>query len=105
MLDLTEKRVTGPAIRLHSADNVVVARTDIETGSNVEGYNIVARNLVPAGYKIAIRDIAEGEPVLKYNTKIGFASEFVAAGTMVHNHTISFGSSTATTPIRVTSSP
>ena len=31
MLDLTEKRVTGPAIRLHSADNVVVARTDIET--------------------------------------------------------------------------
>ncbi len=91
MLDLTEKRVTGPAIRLHSADNVVVARTDIETGSNVEGYNIVARNLVPAGYKIAIRDIAEGDPVLKYNTTIGFASEFVTAGTMVHNHNISFG--------------
>ena len=91
MLDLSEKRVTGPAIRLHSADNVVVARTDIQTGTSVEGYNIVARNLVPAGYKIAITDIAEGEPVLKYNTVIGFASEFVQAGTMVHNHNISFG--------------
>ena len=91
MLDLSEKRVTGPAIRLHSADNVVVARTDIQIGTSVEGYNIVARNLVPAGYKVAITDIAEGEPVLKYNTVIGFASEFVPAGTMMHNHNISFG--------------
>ena len=91
MLDLTKKQVTGPTIRLHNADNVVVARTDIQSGASVEGYNIVARNLVPAGYKIAIRDISEGEPVLKYNTTIGFASEFVPAGTMVHNHNISFG--------------
>jgi len=90
MLDLSEKRVIGPAIRLNSADNVVVARTDIAVGTALEGYNIVARNLVPAGYKIAIRDIEEGEPVLKYNTTIGFASEGIPAGTMVHNHNISF---------------
>ena len=88
MLDLSEKKVNGPAIRLHSADNVVVARTDIQTGASLEGYNIVARNLVPADYKIAIRDIDEGEPVLKYNTTIGFASEFASAGTMMHSHNI-----------------
>lgn len=91
MLDLSEKRMTGPAIRLHSADNVLVARTDIAAGTALEGYNVVARNLVPAGYKIAIADIAEGAEILKYNTTIGFASEPIPAGTMVHNHNISFG--------------
>ncbi len=58
MLDLTKKQVTGPTIRLHNADNVVVARTDIQSGASVEGYHIVARNLVPAGYQIAISDIS-----------------------------------------------
>ena len=99
MLDLSKKRVTGPAVRLHSADNVVVARTDIQTGASVEGYNIVARNLVPAGYKIAIRDIAEGEPVhgvleiLKANIRVPEASmgDFwagIAANNVAENRVI-----------------
>lgn len=90
MLDQSEKQVNGPIIRLNSADNVVVARTDIAAGAALEGYNIVTRDVALAGNKLAIRDIEKGEAVLKYNTTIGFASEFIPAGTMVHNHNISF---------------
>jgi altronate hydrolase len=90
MLDHSEKKITGPVIRLNSADNVVVARTNVSAGTSLDGYNIVSRDKAPAGYKLAICDIEEGEPILKYNTIIGFASEFVPAGAMVHNHNISF---------------
>jgi altronate hydrolase len=90
MLDLKAKQVTGPVVRLNGSDNVVVARLPIAEGTPLQGYNIVTRNKVPAGYKVALRDIAKGEPVLKYNTVIGFASEDIAAGTMVHNHNIAF---------------
>ena len=90
MLDLKSKTVNGPVIRLNGSDNVVVARLPIEEGTALEGYNIVTRDKIAAGYKIAIRDIAKGEPVLKYNTTIGFASEDIIAGTMVHNHNIAF---------------
>jgi altronate hydrolase len=45
---------------------------------------------VPTGYKVACRDIAEGEPVRKYDTTIGFAAEAIPAGTMVHGHNIVF---------------
>lgn len=34
-----------------------------------------ARTEVPAGYNAAARDIRKGEPILKYNTCIGFAAE------------------------------
>ncbi len=90
MLDLKSKKVNGPVIRLNGSDNVVVARLPIEEGVSLEGYNIVTRNKVPAGYKVAVHDIKKGEAVLKYNTTIGFASEDIAAGTMVHNHNIAF---------------
>jgi len=90
MLNLSEKRVAGAAIRLHSADNVVVARIDIPGGEAVEGHNVVTREKIPAGYKVAIRDIAKGEAILKYNVTIGFARDDLAAGTMLHNHNMDF---------------
>jgi altronate hydrolase len=90
MLDLQDKKVNGATIRLNSADNVVVARTKLEAGASIGGHNAVAREHVPAGYKVAIRDIAKGEPILKYNVTIGFAAEDLAAGTMLHNHNMEF---------------
>ncbi|MCC7045649.1 MAG: altronate dehydratase [Alphaproteobacteria bacterium] len=90
MLDLSQKRVSGPIIRLHSADNVVVARIDVAAGTPVPEENVVARSKVPAGYKIATRHLGKGDPILKYNTVIGFAGEDISAGTMVHGHNIEF---------------
>ena len=90
MIEKAEKRVLGSVIRLHSRDNVVVARTDIGLGESIPGENLVSRSQVPAGYKIAARPIAQGEPILKYNVVVGFAAADIAPGTLVHGHNTEF---------------
>lgn len=76
-------------IRLDERDNVVVACTDIEAETAVEE-GIVTKEFIPAGYKIASGTIKKGEPILKYNTVIGYAAEDIERGTMMHNHNILF---------------
>jgi altronate hydrolase len=90
MIELSGKKVTGPIIRLHPNDNVVVARVDVGIGTAVPSEGFTSRSQVPAGHKIAARAIAAGEPILKYNVCIGFAATDIAAGTYVHSHNVSF---------------
>jgi altronate hydrolase len=78
-----------PIIRLSPRDNVVVARRDIPAGTNLPSEGIVTRDLIPAGYKVAVRAIGQGDPVLKYNTVIGYASANIQPGDMMHSHNIS----------------
>ena len=55
--------MTAPlTIRLHPADNVVVARMDILPGTRVEG-EIAAATRVPPGHKILTRAVKAGEPL------------------------------------------
>ncbi|MCW5627051.1 MAG: altronate dehydratase, partial [Burkholderiales bacterium] len=77
-------------IRLHAADNVVVARTDISIGTRLEPEGVNSRSQVPAGHKIAARAITRGEPIRKYNVVIGFAATDIPAGTLVHSHNMEF---------------
>jgi len=73
-------------IRLHPADNVVVARADILPNTAVPGEGVTTLGHVPAGHKVATRPIAKDEPVRKYNQIIGFAVEAIPAGGHVHTH-------------------
>jgi len=80
---------TAPAaLRLHPADNVLVARVDIPQGAAIEGFACL--NRIPAGHKVACAPIAKGDPILKYNTIIGFASQDVAPGTLMHRLNMEF---------------
>ena len=45
---------------------------------------------IAAGNKIAARAIRQGEPILKYNVVIGFASADIAPGMFVHSHNMEF---------------
>jgi len=81
----------SPVIRLDPADNVVVARIEIPAGTFIPGENVTTREAIPLGHKIAARAIRKGEPVLKYNTLIGFAGDDVAPGTRMHTHNVLFG--------------
>ena len=78
-----------PYIRLHPADDVVIARSQLLGGTAVEG--VAVRGLIPPGHKIAMRDIAQGEPVRRYNQIIGFASRPIAAGEHVHTQNLDMG--------------
>jgi altronate hydrolase len=84
------KSIIGPVIRLHPGDNIVVARVDVPIGTAVPAENFTSRSQVPAGYKIAARRIAKGEPILKYNITVGFANTDIEPGTMVHSHNTEF---------------
>ncbi len=79
------------SIRLAPEDNVVVARVDVLSGTEIPGEGVTALDVVPAGHKIATRPIAVGEPVRKYDQIIGFASEPVEAGAHVHVHNCAMG--------------
>lgn len=75
----------GPlAIRLHPADNVVVARVELLPGVRLEAEGVTVQDPVPAGHKVATRPIARGEPVRKYDQIIGFAADAIAPGDHVH---------------------
>ncbi|HET9651169.1 MAG TPA: altronate dehydratase family protein [Usitatibacter sp.] len=83
--------IPNPFIRLDPHDNVVVARADVPAGTPVPGEGVTTREAVPAGHKIAVRALRRGEPILKYDTVIGFAADDVEPGTRMHSHNISFG--------------
>lgn len=82
--------IMSPFIRLNPQDNVIVARRDVPAGVAVAEEGFTTRTEVPAGYKVAARDIKKDEKILKYNTCIGFAAEDTPAGTMMHSHNILF---------------
>lgn len=62
-------------LQIHPADNVAVILTD---------NNPVA----PRGHKIALRNIAKGESVVKYGFPIGRAMQDIAEGEWVHSHNL-----------------
>ena len=55
-------------------------------GRPYEGF--VAIEEIPQGHKLALRDIAVGEMVIKYGVPIGVATRAIPAGSWVHLHCI-----------------
>ncbi len=79
-----------PVIRIHPADDVVIARRQLVGGTRLPGAGITVAGLVPAGHKIAVRAIAPGQPVRRYNQVIGVATQAIAPGQHVHTHNLGF---------------
>ena len=79
-------------IRLNPADDVAIASVELAAGTRLlnEG-SIEVSARVPAGHKIAVRAIKQGQPVRRYNQIIGFATSDIAAGEHVHVHNLAMG--------------
>ncbi|MGE5130637.1 MAG: UxaA family hydrolase [Sphingomonadaceae bacterium] len=75
-------------IRLHPNDDVVIARVEIPTGTVVAAEKVRTAARIPAGHKLAARDIATGQPVKRYDQVIGFATCAIKAGEHVHVHNL-----------------
>jgi len=81
------------ALVLSVGDSVAVAVADIEPGpvdalGEARGECAQALERIPAGHKIALRDIKSGDTVLKYGSPIGVATCDIEAGTWVHEHNL-----------------
>ena len=79
---------TALTIRLHAADNVVVARADILPGTRVPGEGVTLQDHIPAGHKLTTAPIAKGAALRKYDQIIGFAAEDLAPGRHAHVDTV-----------------
>lgn len=74
-------------IQIHADDNVAVAVSAIAKGEEcAPGVHALAD--VPAGHKIALHPIKQGECIVKYGFPIGTAKEEIAAGAWVHSHNV-----------------
>ena len=72
-------------------DNVATLLSDAEPGTVVvrgeaQDGEIQVRQPIRIGHKLALRDIGEGEAVVKYGVTIGVATRPVARGEWVHLH-------------------
>jgi altronate hydrolase len=67
-------------------DDVAAALCDIAAGEQVLG--TIAAQDIPRGHKIALHDLIEGQPVLKFGFPIGHATRAIAAGEHVHIHNV-----------------
>jgi altronate hydrolase len=84
--------MVSPVIRIHPADNVVIARRQLLGGTMLAGEGVTVAGLVPPGHKVATRTIAAGDAVRRYNQIIGHATQAIAPGQHVHTHNLAFAS-------------
>ncbi len=78
-------------IKVYETDNVLVALENLQEGEVLQGTpdgEIKVVTPIPLYHKIATRDIAAGEPILKYGAPIGYASVDIHKGEHVHVHNI-----------------
>ena len=84
--DHTPQRNDGRILFLDPKDNVCTATSAIESGTSVRisGRSVLMRQTVPLGFKIAARDIAIHDKVIKYGVPIGSATRDIVMGEIVH---------------------
>jgi altronate hydrolase len=85
---LTQVPAAHAVIRLHSADDVIIATRQLLPGTRIDPEDLVVTGLIPPGHKIATRDLAKGEPVKRYNQIIGIARTAITRGQHVHVHNL-----------------
>jgi galactarate dehydratase len=72
-------------IRMNECDNVAIVANDggLPAGAVLPG-GLALVDRVPQGHKVALADIAEDAPVLRYGIPIGYALKDIPAGSWVH---------------------
>lgn len=75
-------------------DSVAVAIEPLSKGEEVmlrcgeSALRIRVQEDIPIYHKLAVRDVAKGDIVLKYGEAIGLATEDIVAGQHVHTHNL-----------------
>ena len=75
-------------LQLKAEDNVAIALTALSPGDPIDSAGFLCRDQVPAGHKLATRQINSGEQVRKYGQIIGFAVKDILPGQHVHIHNL-----------------
>lgn len=71
-------------IIINELDNVAVALTDLKAGEEHEG--VTLKEDIGKGHKFALKDLNEGDLIIKYGNPIAWAIQSIPAGGHVHTH-------------------
>jgi altronate hydrolase len=77
-------------IVLNKNDNVGVSQFIIPEKTKIEGHEISTIDPIPFGHKVCLKTIKKGDPIIKYDQIIGFASDDIKPGEHVHSHNLEF---------------
>ena len=77
-------------LKINPADSVVVCLQPKKKGEliEVDGLTIALNQDTPAGHKVLIRDVKEGENIIKYGYPIGHARQNMKAGDWVNENNL-----------------
>jgi len=77
-------------LRLHAQDNVLTAIGRLRAGdvASIDGTQYRIETDISIGHKLAARDIAAGEKIIKYGAPIGSATRPIRRGEHVHTHNL-----------------
>jgi len=79
---------------MKSTDNVATAIRDLTKGDyatvkvGTDLKTILLGEDIPFGFKLSLRQIEKGEPILKYGEPIGKATTNISPGAVVHVHNV-----------------
>jgi altronate hydrolase len=79
------------AILVHPDDNVAVVTEKLKSGTTVVGVDVPEITVVsdvPKNHKVAIKEVKEGESIIKYGASIGTSSKDIPVGDWVHTHNL-----------------
>jgi altronate dehydratase small subunit len=80
------------AFQIHAEDNVATLMDDAAAGTveiiGASKSTVLASENISRGHKIALRDIAATEAVIKFGVRIGHATQAIPRGAWVHLHNL-----------------
>lgn len=81
------------AVAISKDDNVATLLDDVGSGEEIEvsgdiSVKVVARETISRGHKISLREIDEGEDIIKYGVVIGVSTKRIFEGHHVHTHNV-----------------
>ena len=77
-------------ILIHPDDNVAVALQPLQKGEDITcgGHEIGILEDIPAGHKVAVKTIRQGENVIKYGFPIGHVTQEAMPGQWINEHVL-----------------
>ena len=77
-------------LKINPADSVVVCLVEKKKGEiiSIDGQEIVLNQDTPAGHKVLIKDVQDGEDIIKYGYPIGHARQALKAGDWVNENNL-----------------
>jgi len=77
-------------LRISDEDNVYILLRNLNAGTRLQldEQTVIVENSLELGHKIAARNIAAGEKIVKYGAPIGSATRDIRTGEHVHLHNI-----------------